>query len=552
MGDGDPEVRLDTLRATGKRRLLIADLWCGGGGTSTGATRALAALDRPFDLVAVNHWPVAIATHSQNHPEGRHYCTKMEDVSPLSVVPGGRLDLLMASPTCTFHSRARGGKPVNDQMRADPWLIVRWCTELRVKAILIENVPEIMDWGPCSLVTNRPMKSAKGKYFLAWVQAFQALGFKIEYGVLCCADYGDPTSRKRFFMIGRSDGKPVRWPEQTHAKGGSVDLFRALPKWRSAAEIIDWTIPGKSIFNRKKPLKSNTVRRILAGAVREQWPAPFAAALQALLDGNEPVLDVIASDAEPLLVRLRGTHSNQLTGSASRCDVPLPTLTAGGGHVSVVMAIGSGGAARNVSEPVPTITGGGNGASPQLITPMLMGVASTARAKGISEPLPTITTGGGSSEKRPGNARPQLIEGSILLRAGHGDSDGRDPAGRLVAIDAPLPALTGTTEVSLAEAFIVPVTHAGDRAVHAISDPLKTITGANRGELGLVQFLSNEVRIDITYRMLHWRELAAGMSFDVPGYSYEFAGNATQKVKQIGNAVPCNTAQALVDALMNV
>src|SRR5262249_48702047 len=150
-------------------------------------------------------------------------------------VPEGRLDLLIASPTCTYHSRARGGRPVHDQQRMDPWHVVRWCTDLRVARLLIENVPEFVDWGPCSLVTGKPIKSRRGEYFRAWCDALRAVGFRIDHDVLCCANYGDPTTRKRFFLIGRSDRGKLRFPEPTHARGGAEDLLGNRAPWRAAA-----------------------------------------------------------------------------------------------------------------------------------------------------------------------------------------------------------------------------------------------------------------------------------------------------------------------------
>lgn len=654
------------LPLTGKT-IRAADLFCGAGGTSTGARRAITELGGKLKLTAVNHWDIAIQTHSAMHPEAKHLCADLEHVRPREAVPEGVLDLLMASPTCTYYSRARGGRPVHDQQRMDPWHVVRWCTELRVHRLLVENVPEMVEWGPCSIVTGRPIPSRKGEYFRAWLEALKAIGFRIDWKVLCCADYGDPTTRERFFLIGRSDRKSLSWPEPTHVKGGKTDLFGTRKPWRAASEIIDWSREGKSIFRRAKPLKPNTLRRIYAGAVRNRWPQPYIDALQALIDGREPVLDF--------------------------------ELVNGVWHApaAMVMAPGSTGAARDVGQPTPTVVGS---VSHHLIEPLLMGVSSNAAAHPVSDPAPTITTGGGSSPKRSGNARPQLIEpllspyyGStafaqpvtdpvpavttkarfglaepVLMRASHGDSDGRDPGSRVLNTGEPLPTQTGSTEFSvaaplivpvcnsssagvprpaslplatittvkggdkaLATPVIVPVTHHGDRKVNGVDEPLPTITGANRGELGLstafviraghggdalkrpashvigidrplptitsggdfglsTPFLVPNfgeapgqaprthaiseplpavtshgaggvvepvavadrqfVRIDIHYRMLHWRELAGAMSFDVPGEIYQFAGNGTQITKQIGNAVPGQTAKALVRALV--
>ena len=144
--------------------------------------------------------------------------------------------------------------------------------------------------------------------------------------------------RQRFILIGRSDGKALRWPEPTHARGGAVDLLGARLPWRAAADIIDWTIPGRSIFGRARPLRPNTIRRIHAGAVRYGWPQPHIDALQALLDGREPVLDVPAEEAEPLLLQLRGTSPEHVAASARGVDQPLGTITASGQHFGIVMA----------------------------------------------------------------------------------------------------------------------------------------------------------------------------------------------------------------------
>ncbi|WP_455947844.1 DNA cytosine methyltransferase [Lelliottia jeotgali] len=648
--------------------MLIGDLFCGAGGLSNGAKRAMRQLDLPVKLIGVNHWPVAIETNRRNHREDadRIHCADLESALPLTLVPEGRLDLLIAAPSCVFHSRARGGRPVHDQQRMDPWHVVRWCTELRVTRILVENVPEFMDWGPCSLVTGRPIPSRRGEYFRAWVAALEAVGFKVDWKVVCCADFGDPTTRRRFFLIGRSDGKRLTWPEFTHDRVGGTDLLGTRQRWRGAREVIDWSMTGNSIFRRKKPLKPNTLRRIAAGAVKYSWPQPYIDAVQALLDGTDPRLvfsraEAIALgliQAEPVLIHMRGTSEQHLQASARSAEEPLPTLTAGGTHVGLVLATSSGGAARDLEQPLPTITTGGAGserpgcARPQLVEPLVIsrnngvrgstsrpvsdpiptatgrgagylaeplivptsnsssaGVprsvadpirtvttakggdqamavplvaqyyGATATAQSVAEPVPSVTT-----KARFGLAEP------MLMRASHGDSDGRDPCGRVLSLDAPLPTLTAaggdismaqpivmrgnvgtgrtgdmraasepmptitcSESLAFAEPFALPVTHHGDHRTHGMDEPLPTITGANRGELGLAlpaAELADEVVIDINYRMLHWRELARATSFDDEGEVYDFAGNATEITKQIGNAVPNRTAKALVMGLM--
>lgn len=635
MADGSraPDIRITPKSRT--RAALVGDLFCGAGGLSNGAARAMRELGRPVQLIAVNHWPVAIETNRRNHADhaARIHCADLESALPLTLVPEGRLDLLIAAPSCVFHSRARGGRPVHDQQRMDPWHVVRWCTELRVGRILVENVPEFMEWGPCSLVTGRPIKSRRGEYFRAWIAALEAVGFKVDWKVLTCADYGDPTTRRRFFLIGRSDGKRLRWPEPSHDRVGGTDLLGRRQRWRGAREVIDWTMTGNSIFSRKKPLKPNTLRRILAGAQKYRWPQPYNDAVQALLDGTAPRLvfsraDAIAQgliEVDPMLVHLRGTSEQHLLATAKSADEPLPTLTAGGSHVGLVLATSSGGAARDLDQPLPTITTGGAGserpgcARPQLVEPIIVPTSNTSSAgvpRSAADPIRTVTTakggdqalavplvapyyGGGSgltaasvAEPVPSvttKARFGLAE-PVLMRASHGDSDGRDPAGRVLDLDGPLPTLTAaggdismaqpivmrgnvgtgrtgdmrpasepmptitcSESLALAEPFTMPVTHHGGERVRGLDEPLPTITGANRGELGLAAAAADgadEIRIDINYRMLHWRELARATSFDDEGEVYDFAGNATEITKQIGNAVPNRTAKALVKALM--
>lgn len=262
---------------------LVADLFCGAGGSSTGAKRALSELGYRMNLVCVNHWDTAIDTHTKNHPEARHYCADVSAVRPHIAVPEGRLDLLMASPTCTFHSRARGGKPVSDQQRMDPWHIIGWLTELKVDRLLVENVPEFVKWGPVSPRTGKPIKSKEGEYFDRWVETICNLGGRFDHRFLNCADYGDATTRERWFGQARFDRVKITWPEASHAKRGKViDLFAAGRKpWRAAREIIDWNVRGRSIFNRPIPLSPRTLERILAGAIKLRWPELYIVAIEA-------------------------------------------------------------------------------------------------------------------------------------------------------------------------------------------------------------------------------------------------------------------------------
>jgi DNA (cytosine-5)-methyltransferase 1 len=245
--------------------ILAADLFCGAGGTSTGLLDACREIGRDADLLAVNHWDKAIESHSANHPDVRHLCESLDNLDPRKVVPGGYLDLLWASPECTHHSNARGGKPCSDQSRATPWHVLRWCEALRVENVIIENVREFQNWGPLGN-DGRPLKSKRGQTFQAFLAALGSLNYTVEHRVLVAANYGDPTTRQRLFIIARRGRKRIDWPQPTHRSASELsNLFGAAKPWRTAREIIDWDRKGKSIFSRKKPLSPNTMRRIVAG-----------------------------------------------------------------------------------------------------------------------------------------------------------------------------------------------------------------------------------------------------------------------------------------------
>lgn len=525
--------------------LLVADLFCGAGGTSSGARRALGAR---MDLVAVNHWATAIETHARNHPKARHLCSNVYQLAPRDAVPAGRLDLLMASPTCTFHSRARGGRPISrDQRygRMTPTQVLRWVSELDVRCLLVENVPEFVEWGPVHETTpasqrcssagcreGRPCRARRGGYFRAWVRRLERLGYAVEWRVINAADFGDATTRKRFFLLARKDGLLIRWPEPTHSKDGDGDLFGAgRARWRPAREVIDWSIKGKSIFRRKKPLSPKTLQRIYSGALRFGWPEPF-------------------------LVILR-RHM-----SAQGLDAPLPTLTAGGTHVGLVQPLllrsgmhkSNALCVRDLGDPAPTITTDGGLA---LVLPQHGGGVT----RPVDRPLPTVTTDGAHA----------------LVAPYYGQSECGDT-------ERPLPTITTRDRFGL----VVPVTHAGSRSPRDLEQPLPTVTGAARGELAfitasfgeregqeprvhslddpvptvlaqgrtnLVEPALDQGRVesppayDVLFRMLQPAELAAAMGF---GPSYAFSGNKGEVTRQIGNAVPVRTAEALVGALMGV
>ncbi len=438
------------------------DLFCGAGGTSAGLYNACIAMGKKVDLVAINHWKRAIQTHRTNHPEARHLCVPLESVNPREAVPSGHLDLLVASPECIHFSRARGGLPMNDQLRASAWHTLRWFEMLRIDNALYENVESFLDWGPLG-VNGRPLKKRKGETFQAFINALRSLGYTVEYRILNAADYGDPTSRHRLFIMARRGNKPIIWPQPTHT----------TESYRTARDIIDWDIPGKSIFTRKKALSRATLNRIAAG-LRKYG----------------------GKSAEPFLVMLYGTND------ARSVDRPLPTVTAGGGHIGVC-------------EPFIVQYHGNHVGKND----------ADARTYEIVKPLPTLDT----------SNRYALCEPFLAVIKGTSKNK---------SIDDPVPTITTRQHLALCEPFITK--YYGTAGAVSINDPLDTITTKDR--FGLVTpYTDGEVVYDIRFRMLQPSELAAAMSFDK---EYKFTGNKTEQVKQIGNAVPVRTAQALCTALL--
>lgn len=240
-----------------------ADLYCGAGGASAGLFAAAEQLNASVRLVAVNHWPVAIETHSANYPGVVHHCEDVAKVSPTDAVPGRRLNLLLAGPECTHHSNARGGKPRDKQSRASAWDIIRWCEELYIENILIENVPEFRSWGPLD-EHDKPVKAMKGMFYRQFLTTLRELGYTVEDRILNAAHFGDATTRKRLFIQARRSGRVV-WPAPSHHAPGEVDAYPDAKPWVSARQIIDWSLPSQSIYSRKKPLAENTLKRIFAG-----------------------------------------------------------------------------------------------------------------------------------------------------------------------------------------------------------------------------------------------------------------------------------------------
>ena len=356
----------------------VVDSFAGGGGTSTGIELATG---RVVD-VAINHDPDAILMHKTNHPYTKHYQASVWDVDPLEVTGGSPVGLFWASPDCKHFSKAKGGKPVEKKIRGLAWIVLRWAGTVRPRVIILENVEEFQTWGPVR--KGKPVKKLSGQTFRKWLGQLEALGYTVEWRELVAADYGAPTTRKRFFLIARCDGRPIVWPEPTHAPADSPEVKAGLKKpWRSATEIIDWSLPCPSIFDTReqirekydldarRPLRPNTMRRVARGVDK-----------------------FVIKSADPFLVIVN--HAGEFRGQ--ELGEPLQTITTKHGYgvaspvmtpITVTNTTNSVGAPADA--PVHTVTTAGN---QMLITPAMiqyhMERSEMVRGQAVTDPIMTI------------------------------------------------------------------------------------------------------------------------------------------------------------------
>lgn len=551
---------------------LFVDNFAGGGGASTGIEMAIG---RSVDI-AINHDPDAIAMHKANHPHTKHYCEDVWQVDPVEACEGNPVALAWFSPDCKHFSRAKGGKPVDKNIRGLAWVAVKWALAVRPRILMLENVPEIRTWCPLG-ADNKPIKERTGETFRGFILALstglpewhpaykemcealsiepnseeakrlqKGLGYKVQYRTLKSCDYGAPTTRKHFYLIARCDGKRIVWAEPTHAPRDCEAVKQGLKlPYHTAAECIDWSIPAQSIFERKKPLAENTMRRIARG-----------------------IQKFVIDNPEPFIVTVN--HSGEGFRGQST-DEPLGTITAKNGYGVVtptIMRNNTNNVGASVETPLPTITTGNRN---YLVAPTLIQYHSETskdevRGQELGEPLMTV------------DATPRYALSVAHIMKNYGG--GYKGAGS--AADAPLGTVTGIDHNSLVTAHIMTmrknmdgqpvdeplstvscsgahhaevqaflVKYFSTGAAKSVNEPLDTITTKDR--FALVTIHGEEYIItDIKMRMLQPRELFNAQGFpedyiidcDADGHPYP----KTKQVARCGNAVTPQVPAALVKA----
>ncbi|EPM4187514.1 DNA cytosine methyltransferase [Klebsiella aerogenes] len=499
-------------------REIIVDNFAGGGGASTGIELAIG---RSVDI-AINHDENAIAMHKTNHPDTLHYCESVFDVDPAAATGGNPVGLAWFSPDCRHFSKAKGAKPVKKEIRGLAWVVIRWALAKRPRVMMLENVEEFKTWGPLLEDEMRPDPARIGETFAAFVgmlssginanypalaevceflsiqpdseqahSLIQGLGYNIDCRELRACDFGAPTIRKRFFMVMRCDGESVRWPAPTHGDPKSLEVQSGrLAPWRTAAECIDWDIPARSIFDRKKPLAENTMKRIARGIQR-----------------------FVIESASPFIVKCNHTTSR---GSydcfrGQELGAPLQTITKTHGYAIAVPHLTkfrTGATGQPVTEPVPTVTAGtsarpgGNGHALGIVdvalAPFLAGNGGSeyqAKPRPLNKPAHTILKQSRACVVAPVIARQfgasighrADVPSATITAGGGGKSQlvsaclakhyGGNYSGAGLGMDEPTHSVTTVDHHALVTAQIVGV---GGRAAQSrprdVSEPLQTMT----------------------------------------------------------------------------
>jgi DNA (cytosine-5)-methyltransferase 1 len=563
---------------------LVVDLFAGGGGASTGIARAYREPD-----VAVNHNPIALAVHRANHPLTAHYVADVFEVDPVHATGGQPVGILWASPDCRHHSKAKGGAPRDRGVRGLAWVVVRWAHATRPRLMFLENVEEFCDWGPID-EDGQPIKAERGRTFKSFIAALstglaadhpdmpevlesigdfvpmealvRGLGYNVEWRERIAANAGTPTIRKRLYLVARSDGKPIVWPAPKRHKAPTA---KQVP-WRTAAECIDWSNLGRTIF-RDKPMAVNTMRRVAKGCWRH-----------------------VLTSAKPFIVPMRGT--SQAHTSTHGVDEALSTISAGGTHHALVQPVAApfltecanGSSQRNfdAQEPLRTQVAQVKGGHFAMVAAHMTAFGQNAVGSSPDEPTQTVLAGAarhgvvaaffeqanggyykgdGRSAYDPisticqSGANQRLVNAYLVKYYGN-EKDG-------ISLTEPMHTLPTKDRVALVEVVQVPDTLTpeqleGARRCAAFMHEHLPEHFKDPAEMVMV---GGYVLVDITLRMLQPPELKAAQGFDkdyiidrglfvdpVTGAEEWRNINKTDQVRLIGNSVCPDEAEALVSA----
>lgn len=535
---------------------LIVDNFAGGGGASTGIELATGySVD-----IAINHDPEAIKMHKANHPNTKHYCENVWTVDPVKVCKGHPVGLAWFSPDCKHFSKAKGGKPKDKNIRGLAWVACRWAGLVRPRVIMLENVEEFKTWGPLGR-RHHPIKGKQGKTFEKFVQQLTELGYEVQFKELVAADYGAPTMRKRFFMIARCDGKPIVWPEPTHAPADSEEVKKGLLKpYVGAYTQLDFSLPCPSIFDTSEEIKEKYGIRAVRPLAQKTMDRIARGLKKFVLDNPEPFI-------------IQCNHGGERRPNDIR--EPMPTITGKHGYGIVepyMVQIGQTGftkdRSKDVREPLTTIVSKNehclisptliqyhsetskDGVRGQTIEDPIMTVDSSNRYglvtsflhkyydggyKGAGEtvenPLPTVTAWDHNS----------IVTANLIQMNNH--CDGKD-------IRQPLPTITaGDGHFGEVRAFLIK--YYGDATGQDIEKPLDTVTTKDRFGLVTIEGVDYQI-VDIGLRMLEPRELYGCQGFpDDYIIDHDYTGKTyprSEQVRRCGNAVCPPIPAALVRA----
>ena len=591
---------------------IVVDFFCGGGGAGTGLEMGLGRTV----TVAKNHSPAAISMHTINHPHAKHFTTDVFEGDPDTECGGRAVGWFHMSPDCTHHSQAAGGQPRKREIRNLSWIGLKWAGMKRPRVISLENVKQILQWGP--LVAKRckstgrviklggviaepdevvpvgeqflvPDQKRRGQTWAVFVAELQRLGYAVEWRVIKACDFGAPTSRERLFMIARCDGQTIVWPEPTHAKNPT----KGQQKWRTAAECIDWSIPSKSIFGRKKDLAPATLRRVAKGMRKFVLDAanPFIVPIanwsgESVQSADEPLRTVTSypkggafSVVSPVLMGAGGpvysgkpvavdqpvgtlmTQNHRAIAAAALVQLgngdkpgsaprsadlgqPLGTIMASGGKYAVAtafMAQMNGGfnttAAKSIEDPMTTVTN--TGSQQQLVTANLVHLRGNCDARDLKDPLHTISAGGTHHGLMTAFLERQFgaSVGQALDEPAHTITAGGGGKSSLVELQLSPEVEAGALRVA---AFLI--SYYGTENVSGASEPAPTITTRDRLALVTVTIKGTQyVIVDICLRMLQPAELYKAQGFPADYIiSHGADGKPFTKAQQVhmcGNSV---------------